>query len=100
MFKTVESGVGTEVFAFVDDAEMVENYSRFCETISYKKKVCYGKEIRSYPEVIFGHGFVWNDVNKREWEHADKMFKELLESWFALPAMPTGTSKWIKFSKR
>jgi len=51
------------------------------------------KETRGHASVIFGKGNAWTSGVK------DEVFKQLVDAWFNLPALPPGTSGWLKFKK-
>lgn len=59
-----------------------------------------GKDVASRAHALFGLGVTWNDHDPRDSERGDQVFKELVDTWFALPDMPEGTSRWMKYSKR
>lgn len=51
------------------------------------------KETRGHASAIFGKGNAWTSGVE------DEVFKQLVDAWFNLPALPLGTSGWLKFKK-
>lgn len=55
----------------------------------------YAKNVRTSASIIFGNGSVWADSGECD----DEQFRDLVNTWFALPNVPEGSDAWVKLKK-